>query len=104
MKLIKPGGVGVFIVPSNIMEKNNTTIKAYLKEHVSLKMFLNLPASIFKSKDAGKSIMVLENTKPAENDADVLLAEVPSFKDANAIKRFLSEIKHWYDEDVKDNT
>lgn len=104
MNLIKPGGVGVFIVPSNIMEKNNTTIKAYLKEHVSLKMFLNLPASIFKSKDAGKSIMVLENTKPAENDADVLLAEVPSFKDANAIKRFLSEIKHWYDEDVKDNT
>ena len=104
MKLIKPGGVGVFIVPSNVLEQNNSTIKEYLKEHVSLKMFLNLPATIFKSKDAGKSIMVIENNKPTQNDGDVLLAEVPSFKNAAAIKKFLSEIKHWYDNDVSNNT
>ena len=103
MKLLEPGGVGVFLVTSNIMEQNNATIKKYLKEHVSLKMFLHLPSSIFKSKEAGKSIMVLENVLPEENDADVLLAEVPSFKDAEAIKRFLSEIKNWYDNDVNNS-
>lgn len=97
MQLIKPGGVGVFVVPSNILEVKSETIKAYLKEHVSLKMFLTLPESIFKSKEVGKSIMVIENVKPSEDNKDVLLLNVPTFKDANAIKTFLNDVKHWYD-------
>lgn len=97
MQLVKPGGVGVFIVPSNILESHSDTIKTYIKEHVSLKMFLTLPETIFKSKDSGKSIMVLENVKPSEDNRDVLLLKVPDFKNANAIKTFLNDLNNWYD-------
>ncbi len=96
-QLVKPGGVGVFIVPSNILESHSDTIKTYIKEHVSLKMFLTLPETIFKSKDSGKSIMVLENVKPSEDNRDVLLLKVPDFKNANAIKTFLNDLNNWYD-------
>lgn len=104
MQLVKPGGVGVFIVPSNILEENNETIKTYLKDHVSLKMFLKLPETIFKSKESGKSIMVIENVVPSEDNKEMLLLNVPDFKDSNAIKSFLNEVNHWYhqeDSDIK---
>src|SRR5699024_1133621 len=60
MNLVKNDGLGVFIVPSNMLEENNDTIKKYISEDATLLMFLNLPATIFKTEKQRKSIIVLK--------------------------------------------
>lgn len=96
MRHIKDNGIGIFIVPSNILEKDNETIKRYLQEDVSLRMFLNLPESVFKSKSLQKSIMVLQKGHE-RSSKDVLIGEVPTLKNVEGIKNFLHEIDAWYD-------
>ncbi|GAB3060996.1 class I SAM-dependent methyltransferase [Salinicoccus sesuvii] len=97
MTYVKDDGIGVFVVPSNMLEKDNETIKQYLSESATLLMFLNLPKSIFKTENQRKSIIVLKkNFSPLKNN-EVLIGDVPDFKNASQFKHFLEQTESWYD-------
>lgn len=97
MTYVKDDGLGVFVVPSDMLEKDNETIKQYLSESATLLMFLNLPKSIFKTENQRKSIIVMKkNFSPLKNN-EVLIGDVPDFKNTSQMKRFLEQTETWYD-------
>ncbi|WP_271401398.1 class I SAM-dependent methyltransferase [Salinicoccus roseus] len=97
MTYVKDDGLGVFVVPSDMLEKDNETIKQYLSESATLLMFLNLPKSIFKTENQRKSIIVMKkNFSPLKNN-EVLIGDVPDFKNTSQMKRFLEQTESWYD-------
>ena len=97
MTYVKDDGLGVFVVPSDMLEKDNDTIKQYLSESATLLIFLNLPKSIFKTENQRKSIIVMKkNFSPLKNN-EVLIGDVPDFKNTSQMKRFLEQTESWYD-------
>lgn len=98
MNLVKDDGLGVFIVPSNMLEENNETIKKYISEDATLLMFLNLPATIFKTEKQRKSIIVLKKGFSPLVNNEVLIGDVPDFKNAEKMQEFLRQLNDWYEQ------
>ncbi|MEY8560010.1 class I SAM-dependent methyltransferase [Jeotgalicoccus halotolerans] len=98
MNLVKDDGLGVFIVPSNMLEENNETIKKYISEDATLLMFLNLPATIFKTEKQRKSIIVLKKGFSPLVNNEVLIGDVPDFKNAGKMQEFLRQLNDWYEQ------
>ena len=98
MNLVKDDGLGVFIVPSNMLEENNETIKKYISEDATLLMFLNLPATIFKTEKQRKSIIVLKKGFSPIVNNEVLIGDVPDFKNAEKMQEFLRQLNDWYEQ------
>lgn len=103
MSYVEDDGIGIFVVPSNILEENNETIKEYISKDATLLMFLNLPNTIFRSENQRKSIIVLQKNFKPLNQADVLIGDVPDFKNASQFKHFLDNIESWYDDYARKN-
>ena len=93
----KPGGYGIFIVPANLFESEQTAkLHPFLKEKTIIRAIIQLPKSLFQNKAHEKSILILQ--KPfleQKSSPDVLLAQVPDMKDKQAMARFLQEIDQW---------
>lgn len=98
MNLVKNDGLGVFIVPSNMLEENNDTIKKYISEDATLLMFLNLPATIFKTEKQRKSIIVLKKGFSPLINNEVLIGDVPDFKNTAKMQEFLRQLNDWYEQ------
>lgn len=98
MNLVKDDGLGVFIVPSNMLEENNETIKKYISEDATLLMFLNLPATIFKTEKQRKSIIVMKKGFSPLINNEVLIGDVPDFKNAAKMQEFLRQLNDWYEQ------
>ena len=95
MNKVKSDGIGIFTVPSNILTENQATFKKYIKEDVTLLMFLNLPRTIFKDEKSQKSIIVLKKGHESLQNKDVLIGDIPDFKDEASMKNFLATIEEW---------
>ncbi|QYA47852.1 class I SAM-dependent methyltransferase [Nosocomiicoccus ampullae] len=95
MNKVKSDGIGIFTVPSNILTENQETLKKYIKEDVTLLMFLNLPRTIFKDEKSQKSIIVLKKGHESLQNKDVLIGDIPDFKDETSMKNFLRTIEEW---------
>ncbi len=95
MNKVKSDGIGIFTVPSNILTENQETFKKYIKEDVTLLMFLNLPRTIFKDEKSQKSIIVLKKGHESLQNKDVLIGDIPDFKDEASMKNFLVTIEEW---------
>jgi len=102
MSYVKDDGIGVFVVPSDMLEENNETIKKYLSESATLLMFLNLPNSIFKIENQRKSIIVLKKTFSPLKNNEVLIGDIPDFKNTGQFKHFLAQTESWYDSYAND--
>src|SRR5690625_2678300 len=102
MSYVKDDGIGVFVVPSDMLEENNETIKKYLSESATLLMFLNLPNSIFKTENQRKSIIVLKKTFSPLKNNEVLIGDIPDFKNTGQFKHFLAQTESWYDSYAND--
>lgn len=95
MNKVKSDGIGIFTVPSNILTENQETFKKYIKEDVTLLMFLNLPRTIFKDEKSRKSIIVLKKGHESLQNKDVLIGDIPDFKNEASMKNFLRTIEEW---------
>lgn len=64
-----------------------------------MQAFLNLPKTLFKNEKARKSILILQKKKVNETKpVEVLLANIPDFKNPNQFQGFISELNQWMDE------
>lgn len=96
----KPGGYLFFIVPNGLFESPQAPkLHDFIKEHLLIQMFIQLPETMFKNKNAAKSILVLqkkdENVKAPK---EVLLANMPSLSNKNAMQSILAKIDKWISE------
>jgi len=93
----KPGGYGIFIVPANLFESEQSVkLQPFLKRKTIIRAIIQLPSALFQNKAHEKSILILQKPFLEETTSpDVLLAQVPDMKDKQAMARFLHEIDTW---------
>lgn len=100
MNHTKPGGHGLFIVPTNLFESEQSSLlHPFLKMQTIIRAVIQLPDSLFKSATHAKSILVLQKPSPEiVATPDVLLAKVPNMTDKRAMALFLQKIDMWASE------
>ena len=82
MKYVKPAGFGLFLIPTNILETEQSEFfKNWLTKNVYLQGMIQLPDELFKSEQSRKSILLVQNKgADAEQVKEVLLAKLASLK------------------------
>src|SRR5690606_12056709 len=101
MRYVKPGGYGLFIVPSKLLTAEGAEpILNFVKEHKLLRGLLELPSSLFADQRFAKSILLLQQP-PNENFVlpDVLLAKIPELGNTTAMQKFFDKLSAWMDEE-----
>ncbi|GHH97296.1 class I SAM-dependent methyltransferase [Neobacillus kokaensis] len=97
----KPGGYLFFIIPNGLFESEQAgKLHAFMKEHLIIQGLLQLPTSMFKNKNAAKSIFIVqkkgEGIKPPKQ---ALLVDLPSLSNKLEMDKILIKIDKWF----KDN-
>ena len=88
---LKGAGYAFLVVPSNIFTGDKVT-------DTEMQAFLNLPTTLFKNEKARKSILILQKKQPQETKpVEVLLANIPDFKNPQQFQGFISELNQWMD-------
>lgn len=60
---------------------------------------MNFPSSLFKTEARRKSLLVLERKDGSKSKTvEVLLANIPDFKDERNMKSFIDELEVWHSE------
>lgn len=102
LQYLKEGGVGVFLVPTQLFETEEAPALTKLIQDVSyLQGMLNLPKELFKSENSRKSILLVQKKGGTAKQAkQVLLAEIPDFKNPKAMVHFMNEVDTWKKENI----
>lgn len=103
MKHVSPDGFGLFLLPSNFLETEQAdALKQWLVSTVYLQAIVKLPDSLFSQKGMGKSIVVVQNKgEHASQVKEVLLAELPSLKNNDAVLAFMNDFRVWRETTIK---
>lgn len=98
---LKQSGYAFLVVPSKIFEDDNVKqLENFIATETEMQAFLNLPKTLFKNENARKSILILQKKKMNETKpVEVLLANIPDFKNPNQFQGFIGELNTW----MKDN-
>lgn len=98
---LKQSGFAFLVVPSNIFEDDNVKqLENFIATETEMQAFLNLPKTLFNNENARKSILILQKKKSNETKpVEVLLANIPDFKNPNQFQGFIGELNTW----MKDN-
>ncbi len=101
LRYTKPGGYLFFLIPNFLFEMDTEKkLNEFLAEVAYINGVLELPSSLFKNEKQGKSILILQKKgEGAKKPRKVMLAQLPSFKDAQAMNRTVENINHWFEND-----
>lgn len=97
MKNVHAGGIGIFIVPSQIFQTDQaSTLAHWLVNSVYLQAVLSLPQSLFTSEAAEKSLVVLQrHGANAKQTKEVLMGQIPNLSDTSDIIKFKNQLQNW---------
>lgn len=99
----KSGGYLFFIIPNGLFESDQAhQLRDFFKEEVIIQGVLQLPISMFKNKNAAKSILILQ--KKGEGIAapkQALLANLPSLSSAVEMDSILRKIDKWFQDNKR---
>ncbi|MGD7044233.1 class I SAM-dependent methyltransferase [Jeotgalibacillus proteolyticus] len=100
---VKEGGYLFFLVPNGLFESPFASqLHEFLQKQVHIQGLLKLPDSLFKSEQAGKSVLILQRQKEGVNPPrQVLLAEMPKLSNAQAVQSMMNKIGLWMEENKK---
>ncbi|UQS86767.1 class I SAM-dependent methyltransferase [Nicoliella spurrieriana] len=106
MNHVKPGGFGVFLVPSNLFQtKESKSLLKWMQDDAYLQGMLNLPKELFANAATQKAIMILQrHGNGAKQVNKIMIGEFPSFKDQAAFQKFIAEIVDWEQKDLLANS
>ncbi len=94
----KEAGYLIFVIPEFLFDSDQSDkLHRYLREHAHIIGVLRLPETAFTTKKNIKSILILQ--KKGNNTIapkQPLLAQVPSFKNTDAISNSLGKINEWF--------
>lgn len=98
---LKSGGYLFCMIPNNLFESDEAEkLHQFFKETVHIQAILQLPLTLFKNKQAAKSILVVQKKgEGVEAPKQVLLANVPSLSNRTKMEKILADIEKW----AKDN-
>ncbi|MDG5787001.1 class I SAM-dependent methyltransferase [Evansella sp. AB-P1] len=100
---VKPGGFLFFVVPNFIFESDQaSSLHEYLKKEGIIYSFMQLPKSMFKNEQWGKSILIIRKRKEGINEPkQALLVELPSFSNEIALRDIMQRISTWFEDHLK---
>ena len=94
---LKGAGYAFLVVPSHLFEDDKVKqLENFIATETEMQAFLNLPKTLFKNEKARKSILILQKKKSGETrPVEVLLANIPDFKNPQQFQGFISELNQW---------
>ncbi|MFB5663607.1 class I SAM-dependent methyltransferase [Alteribacillus sp. HJP-4] len=97
---VKEGGFLVLLIPNFMFESDEApALNAFMKDRANTLGLLQLPATMFKSEQFGKSIWMLQKKgKATVQPRQALLAELPSFTKQEAMLDMVRQIDKWFTE------
>lgn len=97
MQYVKPGGYGIFLVPSQLFESPEAKgLLAWLQDTAYLQSLLALPKDLFTAQQSEKSILLLQrHGGGAKQVNQVMIGEFPSFKEQHEFSKFVANIVDW---------
>lgn len=103
MKFVKPNGYGLFLIPTNILETEQSSFfKNWLQKNVYLQGMIQLPDELFKSVQSRKSILFVQNKgEHSEQAKEVLVAKLGSLKDPAKVTQFFQQFEAWKSSNLK---
>jgi site-specific DNA-methyltransferase (adenine-specific) len=99
----KPGGYLFFMIPNSLFESEQAPmLHEFIKENVIIQGILQLPLSMFKNKNAAKSILVLQKIgNEIRPPKQALLVHFPTLSNAVEMDRILRKIDQWIEENKR---
>jgi site-specific DNA-methyltransferase (adenine-specific) len=93
-----PGGYLFFLIPNGLFESEQASLlHEYIKEHLIVQGLIQLPETMFKNKNAEKSILILqkkgENIQPPK---EALLVQLPSLSSSAVMEKVLGKMDEWF--------
>jgi site-specific DNA-methyltransferase (adenine-specific) len=100
-RYVKDGGYLFLIIPNGLFESEQAAkLHQFIKSHLLIQGVLQLPESMFKSKQLAKSIFILQKKKAGiVPPKQALLVQLPTLSNSVAMTTILSNIDSW----VKEN-
>ena len=102
-RYVKAGGYLFFVIPNGLFESEQATkLHEYIKEHLIVQGIIQLPESMFKSKQIAKSIFILQ--KKGEGilpPKQALLVQLPTLSNSEAMSKILEKIEEWFGENKR---
>ena len=97
---VKQEGYLFFIIPNGLFESEQSKkLHEFFKETVVIQGIIQLPESMFKNKQAAKSILILQKkSTELKPPKQVLLANLPTLSNAPAMKKMIDKIDQWISE------
>ncbi|GAE34143.1 class I SAM-dependent methyltransferase [Halalkalibacter akibai] len=99
----KAGGYLFFVVPNFLFESEQAKqLHDFIKKEANILGLLQLPKTMFQSQQAGKSIFMLQ--KKGDKvivPKQALLAELPSFKNKEALADMIKQINKWFEKELR---
>lgn len=97
LKYLKPGGYGIYVIPNDLFSQDfSAPFHQMLTEAAHVQALLQLPQSLFQTKEEGKSLFVIqkqgENVSPV---SEILIAQLPPFGDPHKFSTMLTKIENW---------
>lgn len=99
----KKGAYLFLIVPNHLFESEEAPkLHTFIKEHMYIQGFLQLPISLFKNEKLAKSIIILQKKKDGiKPPKEVLLMNLPSLANKEALATIFAKFNRWLSENKK---
>lgn len=98
IKILKPGGTALLLVPENILEteQGSDLLRLLKTDVVLLQAIIKFPQKLFKQGAIGKELMILQKHDENHVQAEpVLLAQIPEIGNSSANKKFIEDFLNW---------
>lgn len=98
IRYTKPAGFLFFLIPNFLFESPQADqLRGFLKDEVYIQAVIQLPLSVFKNKNAAKSILILQKkSEDVKAPEQVLLADLPSLTNKKAMEGMIAKIESWF--------
>ena len=96
------GGYVLMLIPNGLFETEEAKkLNDYLKAEANILSLLQLPMSMFKAEQFGKSILLLQKKSAETNPPrQALFAQLPSFEKREQLADMLKQIDRWFKEEL----
>ncbi|WP_087971921.1 class I SAM-dependent methyltransferase [Oceanobacillus rekensis] len=99
MKYTKEAGYLILVIPEFLFDSDQSEkLYSYLQKYAHIVGIIRLPETAFRSEKNAKSVLVLQKKgKNTSTPNQPLLAQMPSFKNPNAMADILGKMNSWFD-------
>ncbi len=97
IRQLHENGYAIFIVPTQLfVQDTSEKWHQFLQNDAILRAMFQLPSSLFKKEEEGRSIIVMQRRTPhRQYDKEVYVAAMPSFDQIDATERFFYQAAEW---------